>query len=248
MKMFERFFVPLAFFSRLPVPGSLLGQKDLSRATFLFPVIGLVIGGVASVGAMAFDEASPVLGMLAAFLLPILISGGIHLDGLADSSDGLFYAGDKKRRLEIMRDSKLGVYAVLALMMDLLFRFVGTFYIWFSHKEYLWCIFLMPFVGKIGILFLLGHGKSPETPGSLSEGLADKTRPDGAWLWLVVLVLLIGYTGIPFLWWFFVVTVLIVSIWAYSRIDGASGDLCGFVNEIWEITFLLTIVATLYSV
>src|SRR3990172_3011497 len=80
-----------------------------------YPLVGLLIGAIAGGAWLALDWAlpSPPAAALAVVVLAAL-SGGLHLDGLADSADGLFGGGDRERRLAIMRDSRTGSFGALA--------------------------------------------------------------------------------------------------------------------------------------
>ena len=110
----------LAFLTVLPVaaPDGAPGRR-LGRA--LFPVVGLLLGLAAWaalwLGALV---GGPGLGAVAALAALAALTGGLHLDGLADCADGLLGGGDRGRRLEIMRDPRLGTFGVTALVLLLL--------------------------------------------------------------------------------------------------------------------------------
>jgi adenosylcobinamide-GDP ribazoletransferase len=120
----------LGFFSRLPVPNAWFGSPaapppPLSQAVRMLPVAGLVIGCCGAVP-LAAASAAGLPGLLAATLAGaalILATGGLHEDGLADTADGLGGGSTRDRKLAIMRDSRIGSYGVLALVVALLLRF-----------------------------------------------------------------------------------------------------------------------------
>lgn len=106
--------------TRLPLPR--LPEDAFSqgaRAVWAYPLVGLCIGGVAAlVGQLAFVAGLPVIGAAALVLCTMmLMSGAMHEDGLADLFDGFWGGTTPARRLEIMRDSQIGTYGVLALVM-----------------------------------------------------------------------------------------------------------------------------------
>jgi adenosylcobinamide-GDP ribazoletransferase len=110
----------MSFLTILPVanadgsPGERLGRA-------YFPAIGALIGLVAGiVFAVASAATTPLLGAAAAVAVLCVLTGAIHLDGLADSADGLLGRGDVARRLEVMRDPRLGTYGVTAIVVVLL--------------------------------------------------------------------------------------------------------------------------------
>jgi len=115
----------LAFLGRLPVPRGLAphGPLDLTRAAWAVPIAGLVLGllGAAALAGAAWLGASPFLAGSLAVLALVLGTGALHEDGLADTADGLG-GSSPERRLEIMRDSRVGTFGVLAVVFSVLLR------------------------------------------------------------------------------------------------------------------------------
>lgn len=119
--------IAVAFLTRLPVgrlPPATSG--DLATAAPWFPVIGLAVGGVAAavrVGAGALLPSAPstILALLAA----MVVAGALHEGGLADVADALGAHADRERRLEILRDPRVGAFGALALGVALLFAFAA---------------------------------------------------------------------------------------------------------------------------
>lgn len=110
----------LRLLTRLPVPRHLPADPDWSRAGRAYPLVGLLIG---SIGALTFALAGflglpAVLCALLALAATIAVSGALHEDGLADVADGFGGGGDRDRKLAIMRDSRIGTYGVLALLLS----------------------------------------------------------------------------------------------------------------------------------
>ncbi|HYO27319.1 MAG TPA: adenosylcobinamide-GDP ribazoletransferase [Azonexus sp.] len=122
----EYFFGALRFFTRLPVPVWVGHSAEaLDRSARYFPAVGLVIGGI---GALVFLGASlfwpQAVAVLLSMAATIYATGAFHEDGLADMVDGLGGGWDKLRILEIMKDSRVGSYGVVALVLALLGKFV----------------------------------------------------------------------------------------------------------------------------
>src|SRR5260370_12044026 len=118
----------ILFVTRLPVPHSApVDSGDVAHASWAFPVAGALVG---SAGALTYAIASgirlpPALAAALALGATLLITGCLHEDGLADTADGLGGGRDRARKLEIMRDSRLGTYGACALMMSLLLRWTA---------------------------------------------------------------------------------------------------------------------------
>ena len=115
----------IRFFTRLPFPGPLGdGSAALDRAVRYFPAVGLIIGTSAALVFAASSFFWPkTLAVLAAMATAIYLTGAIHEDGWSDMADGFGGGRDKQHILDIMRDSNIGSFGAVALVMLLLARF-----------------------------------------------------------------------------------------------------------------------------
>lgn len=115
--------VAAQFLTRIPVPQIPVGEGDLRRATAAFPLIGLVVGGlVVAVRAAAGPLLGPGAATVLAVATAVAVTGAFHEDGLADTFDGLWGGWTPERRVEIMRDSRLGTYGACALLLAVLLQ------------------------------------------------------------------------------------------------------------------------------
>ncbi|WP_053203747.1 adenosylcobinamide-GDP ribazoletransferase [Jiangella muralis] len=113
----------VGFLTRVPVGAAPYSGSALDRAGAWFPLVGVVVGSAGlGVWWVADGLAGPLVGAVAAVLATVIVTGALHEDGLADTADGLWGGATRERRLEIMRDSRLGTYGALALAGDLLLR------------------------------------------------------------------------------------------------------------------------------
>ena len=108
------------FMTRLPIPANPeFDSKELGKSMKFFPVVGIVIGfilyGVYLIGAK-FILSSYLLATIVV-LAEVILTGGLHLDGLADTFDGIFSYRSKQKMLEIMKDSRLGTNGGIALVL-----------------------------------------------------------------------------------------------------------------------------------
>ena len=105
--------VAFAMFSALPVPQFAWNQKNMRYAMCAFPLIGVVIGGLWCLcGALPLPMPAKAAGFC---LIPVWVTGGIHLDGYADTCDSLSSYGDREKKLEILKDPHCGAFAVIRL-------------------------------------------------------------------------------------------------------------------------------------
>lgn len=115
--------VAVGFLTRIPVPRMDLGAADLRDASAFFPLVGLLVAGV---GVAVRAATEPIWGAgvatVAAIAAMILVTGAFHEDGLADTADGIWGAWDARARLAIMRDSRIGTYGTIALIVVIALR------------------------------------------------------------------------------------------------------------------------------
>ncbi len=115
--MLRRLVVATSFLTRVPIPGGATADAaDLARATMLFPVVGAAVGAVlAGAGQLAVHVLPPVVAAVLVVGLSALLTGALHLDGLADTVDGLGGGRTPEDALRIMRDHAIGAYGAVAL-------------------------------------------------------------------------------------------------------------------------------------
>ena len=107
--------IALAMYSKIPVPQIEWNKKNMKYALCFFPVVGVIIGIAQYLFFMACDN----LGMgvlfksLIASVMPVVITGGIHIDGYLDTVDGICSYADKEKRLEILKDPNSGAFAII---------------------------------------------------------------------------------------------------------------------------------------
>lgn len=118
----------VAFLTIAPVPAAALAQDsfDLAGTVPWFPAVGAAVGAVAGAMRAAGDPLfGPGAATVIAMVALVIVTGALHQDGLADTSDGLGVRGDRTRRLAVMRDSRIGTFGVLALILWSLLLFTS---------------------------------------------------------------------------------------------------------------------------
>jgi len=106
----------VGFLTRLPVPTA-RSAPDLSRAALFFPLVGALVGGIAAATRALADQALPPLpATLLAVTAALIVTGALHEDGLADVADALGAHTTRERRLEILKDPRVGAFGALALI------------------------------------------------------------------------------------------------------------------------------------
>jgi adenosylcobinamide-GDP ribazoletransferase len=125
MRWIEDFLVAVQFLTRLPVPRVRFDPDSSSRAAKFFPVLGLMIGlGASVLRRIAAPHLShPIVALLVLTFL-VVITSGLHEDGLADTEDGFGGGWNREQVLTTLRDSRIGSFGALALVLSVLARFL----------------------------------------------------------------------------------------------------------------------------
>jgi adenosylcobinamide-GDP ribazoletransferase len=241
----KRFFAAIRFLTILPVPNGWSGdEKTLARSIFFFPLVGLAIGLIAAAFDYAIGQALPLLpASVLTILVLIGLSGGLHMDGLADAADGFFSARPRAKMMEIMRDSRIGVMGVLAVMFVVLLKVTLLAAILTSSRWVL--ILLMPLAGRAAVVLLMTALPYARPEGGLATLFAgSRSWLHGLWAWGLMFVLsgwLAQGLGLAAAILALVLTTLFI-LYNRSKIGGFTGDTLGAVCELAEMAPLLAAV------
>jgi adenosylcobinamide-GDP ribazoletransferase len=231
-----------AFLTVIPVPVR-LGERGFARAPFWFPLVGIVLGALVATADLGFDRLglSPVLGGILAVGLLAALSGGLHLDGLADAADGFLSARPRQRVLEIMRDPHIGTMGVLALMFVLAVKVAALVDL---PQAMRWkALLLAPLAGRctqVIVMGLLPYARGTE--GLAAAFCGPHRRLASLWTAACVpaaAILLLNVAGALFLAGAVFAITGVLSLWSWRRIGGFTGDTLGATSEIVEAAVLL---------
>ena len=237
----KRFWQATTFLTIIPTPTLDWERGDLGRAAAYFPLLGLLLG-LALHGAwwglgLIFP---PLVTAVLVVALWAALTGGLHLDGLADCGDGLFAAVSPERRREILKDSRVGAFGAITLVLHLLLKV--TLVASLASPYALW---LAPMVGR---WLILPTAKRPlATPNGMGAEFASTLTPKIIWLGALLPVALAAWIGNIGVVAVLVALSLTVAMWrlAHNRLGGVTGDLFGLVVEVAETAVLLCFTATL---
>ncbi|KHK64376.1 adenosylcobinamide-GDP ribazoletransferase [Pseudomonas frederiksbergensis] len=238
------FWIALQFLSSLPVrlPG-MPEPGQLGRSLLFYPMVGLLFGGLLWL-LDAVLLGAPVT-LHAALLLTawVLLSGGLHLDGLADSADAwLGGFGDRERTLLIMKDPRSGPIAVVTLVLVLLLKWTALVAL-IEQRQPL-ALLIVPMLGRAALL-----GLFLTTPyvraGGLGQALADHLPRRSGWQVLSISALgCVLVMGGPGLWTLVVAAAVFIGLRQIMlrRLQGCTGDTAGALLELLETAVLVALV------
>ena len=240
-RLLEELLVAFQFLTRLPVSRVSYEPDSLSRSAKFFPVVGLVIGGGASVlrGILATHLNRALTALLILTFL-VVVTGGLHEDGLADTADAFGGGWNRQQVLTILRDSRIGSYGGLALVLSLLARFLllsilpanrFTAFVVSAHVLCRWT--------ALPLSYFLPPARQDDGQGArIALKTSSRSLITGTLLSLaIVLYLMRGAFWIPVL-----VAIMISAgsgLYYFRRIGGVTGDCFGATNQLTEIAVYL---------
>lgn len=243
--MIKSFILALQFLTRLPIPIAVdVDRKTIAKGTYFYPFVGTIIGLCTYIPYLLLYKFDKDIASIAAVLAIVLITGGFHLDGLADTCDGFFSSRKKEKILEIMKDSRVGTFGAVAIFFDLLTRYVVLSKIPTS-KVIFALVFSIAFA-RLTAAFMFSFGKSARKDGLGAMVTENNSR--GYYLASVI-------TFIPISFYFigkysiliFIADLLfavLLMIKSYKTIDGLTGDVYGTCSEVCEIIGFLIILCS----
>jgi len=258
----DGFFLSMQFFSVIPIRKEIpIDEKRLKYAILTLPILGAIIGFFASLLLWLLNSFTPLspfaLSVMLLFYF-IFITGGIHLDGWCDTSDAYFSYREQAKRLEIMKDPRIGTFGVLSLLCLLMFRFLFIFetLLEWSIFDY-FLLIMIPIFSRMTMGTLLIAGPRMAKNDGLGFLFSRALSKKNLWTFIVYFILLlflsifISRTVSLVLILFF--TLLITVYRAASKMfqrafGGLTGDTLGATIEgtetiLWMIVWLLHLYA-----
>jgi len=234
----DAFLVALQFLTRIPVRVRYeAGAPLLGRSVLYYPAVGLLLGMLLSLPPMLFAGSSPML--LAAIILAVwvLLTGGLHLDGLADCADAWVGGhGDKQRSLQIMKDPASGPIAVSVLVLVLILKFAALTAM-FEQTRFA-PLLLAPVLGRAAILGLMLTTDYVRPQGLAEALLQQLPRSLVRWVLATSVLITLVFLGFPA-----VLSAGGILFWlrqsALSRLGGVTGDVYGAAVELTETAVLI---------
>lgn len=238
--MIKGLLLSIQFFSRIPINMNIdLDDKNIRSSIFFLPLVGAIIGGL---GGAAYYLLSPYSKLVASFIalfITILLTGGLHIDGLSDTLDGFMSNRDRERVLEIMKDSRIGAFGVLGIVLMVSFKLIMIMSI-----ENLPLILILSFANSRLAAAHMISSKKPARDTGLGA-MFNKSNPKKmvilSGLIYAFILTLIGtnlYIFIPLL-----ITYLFseyMSHISYKKIGGVTGDIYGATIEIGDVISLFS--------
>ena len=271
LELVREFLLAVQFFTRVPIVGRLAGWVGFSPALLRasaghFPGVGLLVGVVvatayAAVNAMLPDtHFTPLVAAVLSTVISVLLTGGFHEDGLADVADGLGGSYDRTRALDIMKDSRVGAFGAMALVLALLAKVAllallgsveGVPTGWDEAPLSTWYVCAALVAGHtvsraLPLLLIAWLPHVGDTAASKSKPLADQITARSllvAFIWLFMALALVlsvlDAMNLIVACSFAMLALLWMGRWFKRRLQGFTGDCLGAAQQVCEIAFYL---------
>lgn len=234
------FLLMMQLLTKVPINKEItFDQKKLSRGVLFFPFVGLIIGIMIGLPTYA---AEAYFGREVAVVVMIIVAaaatGALHLDGLADTMDGILSARSRDKMLLIMKDSRIGTHGVLALMLTILLKYV--FLLQIDHPLFIFIVIALPVAGRsaMGVMLFKSRYAREDGLGNLFIG---KTEGDQSFisglLGMIIIYALLGVIGMAA----FIGTLILTALFRLRLekiLGGLTGDTLGAINEMAEVVFI----------
>jgi len=237
------FLLAVQFLTRLPVRPE-YSEAAMEASPRFYPAAGVVVGGI---GACVWMLAPwpPLVSAFVTLAVMVALTGGLHEDGLADTFDGLGGVRPKDRALEIMRDSRIGTYGVVALVFSLALRGLG-----YAEVQALpWVLIAGAAASRGAMVWAMAtstyarpSGAGSAVAGGIDAATVRVAAGTVALAWVPLLFVLplaqvaLGALGLCLGAW-------VIRSWYMRRLGGYTGDCMGAVQQAAEIGFILGLLA-----
>ncbi len=241
MHFFRLLGLSVQFMTRIPIRKQLKAtEKDFGAMTMFFPASALLVGLITAAVYLVFAWLRlPWAGAVAAVLAATFATGGLHIDGLADTADAFGAGKPKEESLRILKDSRVGTYGVLAVVFDIIIKIVLIGSI--QDFNILLILLALPAAGKIPLAVCAAAGRYPREEGTGKSMIENTGALESVVCGAICQAILFFCMGpssfllLPVL----VAAGFVIKALSTRRIGGITGDILGSANEIGEILYLL---------
>ncbi|KNZ41070.1 adenosylcobinamide-GDP ribazoletransferase [Acetobacterium bakii] len=236
----RKLLIAISFFTRIPIKINNVTNEEFYDSMILIPIVGLFIGLILY-GVSLLVSLIHFMGLQALLMIIIYIwlTGGLHLDGFADTTDALFSARDREKMMEIMKDSRLGAFGAIGLIL-----LIMTYWMSFTVvlPEYSMVLLIMPVFGRVAAIMSTCFSTYAPGGGGLGKRFVEMTKLHHFVIYLVAVLVyatvILGYVG-------FIAVVLssipglLLMLNLQKKIGGMTGDTIGMTIELNQVFFLV---------
>jgi adenosylcobinamide-GDP ribazoletransferase len=232
----KSFILALSFFTRIPFIKVEFDEAVFAKSVKWSPIVGLIIGSFLYLISFILQDFDTMVVNIIILMFYIGITGGLHIDGLSDTADGIFSGRDKERILEIMRDSRVGTFGVISIGLWIASMLI---ILGLVPRE---ALIIFPVVGKSAPIISAYFSKYIRNEG-LGKIFAYNCKTIEFSFALIISCATSIILGLPGLVSNLIALLIVYLITRYFKkiIGGITGDTMGFVCEVSQVAFLFSI-------
>ena len=250
-KELQRFAGAVTFYSRIPLPSNWFSVEN-SYSSRYFSFIGWIAGGACAAvwmlsemlisgkfNGQSFSESPDPVAVLLGLAVGVLLTGALHEDGFADTCDGFGHGGTPEEKLRIMKDSRIGTYGALGILLLVLLKFFSLLQIETELLPWIWISghSLSRFLAISHLTYL---AYVQDSTNSKSSAMTSISKTDLAVNFIIgFLPLLVvwnhawlGFFAAILMWWFLIV-------YFRKKLGGITGDCMGSTQQLTEVVFYI---------
>lgn len=244
--MLKSLAIAFQMYSRIPIPSFEWDERSMRYVMCYFPLIGLVIGGLECLWFWLSSvlHLPAMVGGAVAAALPFLITGGIHMDGFCDTVDALSSQQDRERRLEILKDSHAGAFAIIFAGVYLVLDYAGWTAVagWKTLGAVCVGFVLSRALSALALVTFRGARKK-----GMLQGFQDTARKRTVMIVMLVYIVLCAAAMIVLRGWLGLIMAgmnglvfFYYRLISYQKFGGTTGDLAGWFLQLAELSTVLS--------
>ena len=243
-RYFENFLLMLQVLTRIPINKSLPCENtDFKRGANFFAIVGLVIGLIQFiVYSFLIKFFNLDIAVIFVIIIDILITGGFHIDEFGDTCDGFFATKGKDKIIDIMKDSRIGTFACIGIIINILIKFIGYTTILNNITSYI--IILLPMISRVSIVLISYIGKAAKEIGSGNLFINTVTFKEviiNYLLFILIAIFILDIKRLLIIVIISIITTILFNKYCNSKINGITGDSLGANNELVMLILLIVL-------
>lgn len=245
-KYFYSFLLMLQLLTRVPIIKALpCENEDFRNGANFFWLIGILIGSCQYILFIALEKIIPInFVVIAIIIFEILITGALHIDGFGDTCDGFFAFKGKDRIIEIMKDSRIGTFGCIGIVLNFFIKYQG--YLLVLEKQKYLILLIIPMISRFSMILLSYIGKPAKEKGSGNLFINTVTLKEVIVnaIFVIILGLLLGFIfETAILISAAVIITILFNLLCNSKINGVTGDSLGANNELVVLMSLIIVLS-----
>jgi len=246
--MIRQIIAQILFLTRIPVPLKTgFNEDDLVKGVIFAPIAGLITGSIlAGAYFLLYISGLYIPAVISVIVLEIIITGGLHLDGLADTADGFFSYRPKEKVIQIMKDPHVGTNGILALIIVILMKCALLFSL--NRVSLPFYLIVIPILSRMNIAWCAGLSVYAGKEKSLAKLIVESTGTRRIIINTIISCLIIlaifGMKKIILTISLVLIATGFASLFSYysrKKINGITGDVIGAVIELTEVVILISL-------